>query len=268
MIKYTAVEILIENNVGCYRENLCTVILYLRRSYSTVRIANKDARRIYYSLTLYERIYYRPHLAANLLRQLLLDIMPELAYTRVNILFQRGNLQPFLLLSVHRHVQPMNAFFESSYAFVKPEITSSRSIEVLITSSCINEDNYDPNSRSAGSAFSRWLTVERWSTGWRTKECVVFVFVAAFEQRGRDCVDTTTTGTKTSRLMKRTVPRRMHRAARASSAAEQCTCRRFNAARSIRNTFRDNVHDRANGSSRRCSRPRLRVLRKLLRRSV
>lgn len=203
---------------------------------------------------------------ANLLRQLLLDIMPELAYTRIISSFNEATY--FLLLSVHRHVQPMNAFFESSYAFVKPEITSSRSIEVLITSSCINANNYDPNSRSAGSAFSRWLTVERWSTGCRTKECVVFVFVAAFEQRGRDCVDTTTTGTKTSRLMKRTVPRRMHRAARASSAAEQCTCRRFNAARSIRNTFRDNVHDRANGSSPRCSRPRLRVLRKLLRRSV
>lgn len=54
------------------------MIPYLR-SYPTVCIANKDARRICYSLTLYERIYYPvPRLVANLSRQLLPDITQKL----------------------------------------------------------------------------------------------------------------------------------------------------------------------------------------------
>lgn len=58
------------------------MILYLR-SYPTVCTANKDARRICYSLTLYEHIYYSPLSRGQFTASI---ITWYKAKTRVNIL--------------------------------------------------------------------------------------------------------------------------------------------------------------------------------------
>ena len=147
----------------------------------------------------------------------------------------------------------------------KPGTASSRdalspSYRVIADRRC----NYIPSSRGRlvlGDVYTHTSAYRR------NKARVIFVFVP----RGPSmrCVRTTTTGTKTCRLMKRTVP--AHTSRRPSIFGQAAPVVVCSASRSIRNTFRDNIRDRADASSHSTRVPvglgPVRVWRKLLGRS-